>query len=151
MNSTSVRLTDFTTLLIYIICYLLFRGCVYVWLNTEFLASGREVWQVTVTQFYLLNEGINNLPSKCNLCWVGKWYVKMVRNLWPEGGHQQLAILSPGLTCVLQAFWIISTTRFLSSSSKEIISLEKKKWQPERLGIIQQTKIRNKIFRNKKY
>lgn len=68
---------------------------------------------------------------------MGKWYVEKVRNLWPEGGkgalwqrgdsagagllwgHHQLAILSPGLTCIRCAFWVISTTRSLTSSSKE--------------------------------
>lgn len=57
-----------------------------VLLSNESLAPDREAWEVTVTLFYLLNEGMHNLPTECNLCWVGKGYVEKVRNLQPEGG-----------------------------------------------------------------
>lgn len=81
MNYILVSLTDFATLLIYITCLLFFCGCVTVWISTESLVPIKEVWQVTVIQFYVLNEGIHNLPTKCYPCQLRKGYVQKVRNL----------------------------------------------------------------------
>lgn len=131
-----------------------------VLLSIESLAPGREAWQVTVTQFYLLNEGMNNLPTECNLCCVVKIYVEKVRNLQPEGGKAVMdqrdtplweLAFSEGTTnlpsCLqtIHMFYVhvdsSTPTRSLISSIKQFVTQFLKQWHPEWLGEIHQPKI----------
>lgn len=53
------------------------RVCLSV--STESLAVGREAWEVTSTQFCLLNEGMSSLPTNAT-------YAEWESDMWKRGG-----------------------------------------------------------------